>query len=490
METRSPSIGKVLTMVLFTLSCVGLLLFLWLSFGGTLPFNPQGYRIRVAFPYAQELATQADVRIAGVNVGKVVAKSLDPQGNRTVATLEIDPQFAPIRQNAQAILREKTILGETYVQLTPGTRSSKPIPDGGMLARSNVQPAVQLSQIFDAFDPTTRADFQSWQQSLAAAIQGNDQNLSAVFGNLPTFAADASDILAVLDAEHTAVVNLVRNGGTVFSALGSNQTALRNLITSGDATFATTAANQSALADAFHVFPTFETESKLTLAALKTFALNTDPLMKELVPVAQNLGPTLQAVQRLSPYLRRFFYSLDPLITVSKTGLPATTSVLNGAQPLLNSLGPFLEQLNPILTWLSLHQQLTSDFISQGASALAAQTTLYGGAQSCGGQPCGHYLAQFAPMGPETSGYQSKRDPNARGNAYPPPLWLADPLDFTAGGQFPGATDFPAWDCTPAGGQTAGNSSEQPCWVAPPIGQLLGEATRFAQVKPASYSSH
>ena len=31
-------------MVLFALSCVGLLLFLWLSFGGTIPFNPQGYR--------------------------------------------------------------------------------------------------------------------------------------------------------------------------------------------------------------------------------------------------------------------------------------------------------------------------------------------------------------------------------------------------------------------------------------------------------------
>ena len=57
METRSPSLGKVLTMVLFALSCVGLLLFLWLSFGGTLPFNPQGYRIKVAFQNAEELAT-------------------------------------------------------------------------------------------------------------------------------------------------------------------------------------------------------------------------------------------------------------------------------------------------------------------------------------------------------------------------------------------------------------------------------------------------
>ena len=128
-----------------------------------------------------------------------------------------------------------------------------------------------------------------------------------MLGNLPTFAADASDILAVLDVEHNAVVNLVRNGGTVFSALSANQSALRNLITAGNTTFGTLAANQNALADTIHVFPTFLTQSRLTLARLKTFALNTDPLMKELVPVAQNLAPTLHSVVQLAPPLRRFF---------------------------------------------------------------------------------------------------------------------------------------------------------------------------------------
>src|SRR5947209_2886056 len=126
METGTPSVTRVVTMVLFALSCVGLLLFLWLSFGGTIPFNPQGYRVKVAFPYADQLATQADVRIAGVTVGKVIDKSLDPQGNRTLATLELDRKFAPIHQNARAILRQKTIIGETYVEITPGTPNAKP----------------------------------------------------------------------------------------------------------------------------------------------------------------------------------------------------------------------------------------------------------------------------------------------------------------------------------------------------------------------------
>ena len=73
MQTGSPKVSRIVTMVLFALSCIGLLLFLWLSFGGTIPFNPQGYRIEATFPNAFDLADQADVRIAGVTVGKVVS---------------------------------------------------------------------------------------------------------------------------------------------------------------------------------------------------------------------------------------------------------------------------------------------------------------------------------------------------------------------------------------------------------------------------------
>ena len=467
METTSPPITKIVTMVLFTLSVVGLLLFLWLSFGGTVPLVAQGYQIRISFPNAQELATQADVRIAGVNVGKVVAKSLDPQGNATIATIQLDNQYAPIHRDATAILREKTILGETYVALTPGSRNSPPLPDDGLLPRGQVQHAVQLGDIFDALDPTTRKAFQVWQQQAAVAVQGNDQNLSNVFGNLPTFAADATDILRVLDVEHAAVVRLVQGGGTAFSALGQNQTALHNLITSGDAVFATTAANSAALTKIFEVFPTFLNETKATMQKLQSFSLNTDPLVKELVPVAQQLSPTLHAVQALSPYLKTLFVQLGPLIDASKTGLPAYAEVLRGAAPLLASLATFLGQLNPILDWLELHQQLTSDFISNGAYGLAATTTTFGGAGlTCQGVPCGHYLRQFQPTGTETFALYRNRDPNNRGNTYPPPLWLADPQVFVRG-------NFAAWDCKNAGGEHPATgpppNGQMACWVAPPL---------------------
>jgi phospholipid/cholesterol/gamma-HCH transport system substrate-binding protein len=473
MHTGSPPISRVITMVLFALSCVGLLLFLWMSFGGTIPLGAQGYRINVSFPHAQDLATQSDVRIAGVSVGKVVATKLDPKGNRTMATLQLQKQYVPIRQDTRAILRTKTILGETYVQLIPGQPNAPPIPDGGTLARSQVLPTVQLSDIFNALDPTTRHAFQVWQQELAKAVTGNDQNLNDVLGNLPAFAADATDILQVLDVQHAATVSLVQNGGTVFGALGANQTALRNLITSAEATFATTAANNNKLAQTFQVFPTFLNETKATMAKLQKFSINTDPLIKELDPVAQQLAPTLHSVQLLSPPLRHLFTNLGPLITVSRTGLPAVSEILTGATPMLGSVGTFLEQLNPIIDWLSLHQQLVSDFISQGGATLAATTTSFSG----GG--IGHYLRQFSPTGPETLSFAANRDTNNRGNTYPPPLWLTGTNDSTKG-------NFPSWDCKNTG--APGNGSEpasgppaptpgstEACWVAPELPGANGQ---------------
>jgi phospholipid/cholesterol/gamma-HCH transport system substrate-binding protein len=185
----------------------------------------------------------------------------------------------------------------------------------------------------------------------------------------------------------------------------------------------------------------------------------------------------------LSPDLRNLFTNLGRLIDVSKTGLPAIRDVLNAASPPLGSLGPFLEQLGPILGWLSLHQQLISDFISNGAYGLAAKTL------SLGGGGVGHYLRQFSPIGPETLSFASSRDANNRGDTYPPPLWLADPTVLQKG-------NLPSWDCANTGGGGNGSVSATPqpaplgrpaCWVAPPLPGA--SAGKIPQIRQATYSS-
>jgi ABC-type transporter Mla subunit MlaD len=117
MQKSAPSIGRILIAVGFALSCFLLLLFLWVSFGGPVPLKAESYRIDAYFPEATQLATESDVRIGGVSVGKVKSVDLAPVDKQvdgqdtSVVEMEIDPEFAPISSDARAILRQKTLLG-------------------------------------------------------------------------------------------------------------------------------------------------------------------------------------------------------------------------------------------------------------------------------------------------------------------------------------------------------------------------------------------
>ena len=129
MQKRAPTLGNMFVIILFVFSCFGLLLFLWESFGGPLPLKPKGYRFTVAFPHALALAEQSDVRITGVDVGHVVALKTRQASGRTAAERSKSAsRYAPIRANMHAILRQKTLLGETYVQLIPRGRAQRTVP--------------------------------------------------------------------------------------------------------------------------------------------------------------------------------------------------------------------------------------------------------------------------------------------------------------------------------------------------------------------------
>ena len=480
MQKQAPTFGRLLTMVLFALSCFGLLLFLWLSFGGAIPLKPKGYRVRIAFPQATQLAEQADVRVAGITVGHVISKSLDSRHpNTTVATIELDQKFAPLRSDSRAILRQKTLLGETFVEVTPGTRGAAFVKDGGMLGPGQVAQNVYLDQVLQTFDPITRQAFRVWQQSLAGGSTGQGRNINDAFGNLPKFASDATDVLKVLNDQSAALSLLVKNTGVVFGALNRSTTQLHNLVVNSGNLFQTTSDQQNALADIFRTFPTFLDESKATLARLQTFSTNTDPLVRDLIPVARDLGPTLRDVKAFAPDLRNTFVNLDPLITASKTGLPALRDFLNGLQPLLGALDPFLEQLNPILQYLEVYQLQTAQFLGNPGTGISANIQTPDG--------LGHYLRQFSPAGSESLAVYRNRTANNRGNAYLGPNDLA-------GQTVTKHLIIPSYDCKNTG--APGNGEQDPkgglsaspgCTVGPPF-RFQGGLTKYPHIGADNYN--
>jgi phospholipid/cholesterol/gamma-HCH transport system substrate-binding protein len=419
MSKRAPSTTQLLVIAGFALSCFGILLFLWVTFGGPTPFRAKPYEIKVPFNEATQLAEQSDVRISGVNVGKVQSIALAPNGRQALATVDIDDKYGPLPESTRAILRTKTLLGETYIELTPGSADAPKLADGATLPEANIAESVQLDEIFRTFDPETRAAFQSWMQEAAVAINGQGQSLSYALGEFePTF-TDLDKLFRVLDTQRVAVGQLFRNGATTFESLRGREGELASLIQSSNAVFQTTAARDRDIEALFRAFPTFQDESRLTLNRLKAFAVNADPLMRQLVPAAEQLSPTLIAFANLAPEAKGFFEGLSKVIAKVPTGFPALRKLFrDDFPPLLRAVDPFLRNFNPIFTGLDLYKNEVTSLFANVAAATNATIPV----QNDKGENL-HYIRVMGPLTPESVATYPHRLASNRNSAYSPPLW-------------------------------------------------------------------
>jgi phospholipid/cholesterol/gamma-HCH transport system substrate-binding protein len=425
MSKRAPSTTQLLVITFFALSCFGILLFLWVTFGGPTPFKAKSYQVTVPFEEASQLAEQSDVRISGVDVGKVENIKLGPNGHESVALLNIADKYAPLPQGTRAMLRTKTLLGETYVELTPGSKSEPVLKDGGELPPAQVAESVQLDEIFQAFNPETRAAFQEWMQEAAVAIEGQGQNLSYAIGNFePTF-KEFEGLFRVLNSQKLAVSKLFSNGTKTFEALRGREGELANLIRSSNELFSTTASRDKDIEALFRAFPTFEEESRLTVDRLQGFATNADPLSKQLVPVAEQLSPTLIKFGELAPEAKKLFEALPAVIKEAPTGFPAFRKLFRDQfPPLLRSLDPFIRNLNPLLTGLDLYKKEVTSFFGNLAAVTNAELVEVN-AQT--GQKV-HYVRTLGPINPESIASYPSRLALNRNSAYSPPEWASELL--------------------------------------------------------------
>jgi phospholipid/cholesterol/gamma-HCH transport system substrate-binding protein len=496
MNKQAPSPARILTMLAFAGSCIGLLIFLWISFGGATPFAPQGYRVNAEFNQAILLGVQSDVRISGVSVGKVVGVAPDKRSGLTRATMEIDSPYAPLPANTKAILRAKSLLGETYIQLTPGTRNGKHIPDGGTIPQSSIAPTVQLDQILSTFDPKTRQAFQVWMQQEAIALTGRGQQLNAAIAQLYPFATNVDRVLAVLRNQSTATSTFLRDTGQVFSALSASPSEFQSFIRNANTTFAATAAQSTALANTIRAFGPFTAQARLTVNRLTQFAVLTKPLIDEFKPAAVQLSPALKQTVTLAPELLDLMESLGPqpqlgLTAAVKTGVPALQKFLNQITPWLARAKPYLGGLIPVIDYVNTYRREVAGFFGNGTASTQATGANLAQTTSL------HYLRIANPINPESvTSYQTRLDSN-RGNPY---MAVGGYNQLRTGLSVFGGylcTNNPAPTVPPAGGSISADLitalqsgyylppiGGPPCKAQPPLGTLLPSNLRQPQSFP------
>jgi virulence factor Mce-like protein len=415
MGARPAGPGRILVAVLFSLSCIGLLLFLWTSFGGTVPLQAKRYRATLVLPDASNVVKETDVRISGVSIGSVVKTRR--VGTTTQAVLQIEPRYAPLRRDVRAVLRRKSLLGEAYLELAPGQPTAAPVPDGGMIPARQVREEVAVDKVLSTFDPRTRRALKGWLRDFDTGLRGRSGELSGAVGRLPAAAQTSDDLLSELRRQRSAVSTLVRDTGVTFQTIGSQQADVDRLITNSRDLFATTAASDRGLRRTVAALPGFLDGLNASSTAVSRVSRPLTPVVQALRPAARRLPATLTAATAAGVRLRAIAKPLDAVTRAAPRGLDAARQIVDAAGPLLSQLRPLARQLVPMVQFATVYRQELVQSWLQTAAATNAVAPDAAGTNI-------HYLRAPAIFPNEAMIGAGRKAPYARSNPYMAPLGI------------------------------------------------------------------
>jgi virulence factor Mce-like protein len=296
----SNSLIAVIFLLIFTIGP-------YLAFTGHVPFTSYGYELKATFSNSVNISTNSPVRIAGVDVGRVIAVERD--GDASTVTFTVEGKGRPIHVDAFAAIRPRIFLeGNFFVDLSPGSPSAPELGSDDTIPVSHTSTWVQIDEVLTALQAPVRADLSRLLQSYGTAlthkptaaedetqlpeVQGKSgaEALNGAFeygGDAGRYSAQVTN--ALLGTQPHDLSRLVAGTGRAFGALARNEEDLKGLIVNFNV-FTGTLANQSAnLSTTIHrLAPTLKTfhgslvNLNRTLPPLRAWAIELNPSVAEL----------------------------------------------------------------------------------------------------------------------------------------------------------------------------------------------------------------
>lgn len=413
MDTRAPHWHRLILPAAFVVACALVSLLTLRSFGGTLPFEPRDYRVDLPLRSGSNLVAGSDVRISGVRVGRVA--NLRRARNGAVATLEIEPSYAPLRARARAIVRTKTLLGEGYVEVAPGVASARVIPDGGRLNQRQIRPTVQLDEFLETFTPDARRSIRQLFAGMSRALSGQSDELNDALGHSAPLAANLADLLHAVDGQRAELQRLFAHWGDVLNAIGERPGVLRAAIAASDEVLDTTAKRNRELSATVRALPSFLRQLRATSNTITAASDDLNDAVAALLPVAPRVRPTLEELNAALPQFHALFRELPATITAGNRGLPSLPAILRAVPPAFRRLYAAAREAIPLMQLSAAYRDTALvGALANGAAMLNGKSVGPGGkiVSRAGGAV---YVSN------ESVGGWIKRLPTDRNNPYPKP---------------------------------------------------------------------
>lgn len=363
----------------------------WASVNGV-PFQDR-YTLRALIPEGSPIVAESDaVRISGQLAGLVT--EVEPREGASEVTMELRPHFAPVGQDAEAVVRVRSLVYLTYVEIHPGD-VDEPMPEGGTIPVERSGSNVDLLEVVELFDRRARETLQKSIYNAGVGLAGRGGQLNAALHDLPAVTRHGTSELDALTPRPGALAELIRGSAAAFRGLGGVRADdVGALVGSGAAVLATVAGRSAELGEAIELVRPFNDELLATAPLL-------DPVLEDATALTVTLTPVLDQLERALPELNRALALGDELRIETARLTGAMRPVLRAAAPVLRDLEPTVASIDPLLEPLEELLDTVNPFeddITRSALGLVAATTArFEQGQTAGGNPALRFSASFGP---------------------------------------------------------------------------------------------
>ena len=403
--------ARATTLAVFITTMAVTFAVLWVNFGGSIPGITGGYSVTASLADTQNLVYDSEVRIAGVPVGKI--RGLERTADSVDVKMELRGDAAPLHEGATVILRVKTLIEETYLEVTDGTGPA--IPDGGRLPPSAEQLSVKFDDLLDTLPRETREQLASLVRELGVATDGEAQHLADTLAALGRLGRDGHDAIDVLAAQSDNLSALVREGTRLLALLDEGEGQIARLATAAERLTRATASRDDKLAETMRLLPGLLGRVTAASPPVRELAGALAPLADPLRRAAPDLEAALGELPGATAELRALWPELDRNLDRLPATLSATPAVAADASALIPVLRVGLADVNPMLAYLAPYARDVAAFAANAAQVMTAS-----------GLNAGRFLLII-----DAGSFTGDAVSTKVHNAYPPPGGATDPEPFT-----------------------------------------------------------
>jgi phospholipid/cholesterol/gamma-HCH transport system substrate-binding protein len=196
------------------------------------------------FTNASGLQPGDTVRIAGVEVGKVSSVAL--QDGHANVSFSLDTSQS-LTTTSLAAIHFENLLGQRFLAILPGATGGTPLKPGGTIPLSRTTPALNLTAVFDGFEPLFSAlapnEVNQLTGSIIAVFQGEAGTVSSLVQETAAITSNLANRQQVIDT-------LLDSLSTLLNTVGVHDTQLGQLIGNFDTLVRGLASGRSALGSA------------------------------------------------------------------------------------------------------------------------------------------------------------------------------------------------------------------------------------------------